>query len=62
MKAELSYTQKIGTAQPLEPREFTVGIVGNNLLNETIRNHVSYTKNEVLMPGASVRGFVNVKF
>jgi iron complex outermembrane receptor protein len=62
LKAELSYTQKIKNARPGEPREFTVGVVGNNLLNEDIRNAVSYTKNEVLMPGASVRGFVNVKF
>ena len=62
LKAELSYTRRIRNPRPLEPREFTVGLVGNNLLNEAIRNHVSYTKNEVLMPGASVRGFVNVKF
>ena len=40
----------------------TLGVAGNNLLNENIRNHVSYTKNEVLMPGASVRVFANVKF
>ena len=62
LKAELSYTQKIRSARPFEPREFTVGIVGNNLLNEDIRNSVSYTKNEMLMPGASVRAFANVKF
>jgi iron complex outermembrane receptor protein len=62
LKAELSYTQKIRNARPWEPSEFTLGIVGNNLLNETIRNHVSYTKNEVLMPGAGVRAFANVKF
>jgi iron complex outermembrane receptor protein len=62
LKAELSYTQKIRNAMPGQPREFTVGVVGNNLLNENIRNHVSYTKNEVLMPGASVRGFASVKF
>ena len=62
LKAELSYTQKIADAQPGSPREVTLGIAGNNLLNENIRNHVSYTKNEVLMPGASVRAFANVKF
>jgi iron complex outermembrane recepter protein len=62
LKAEVSYTKKIANARPLEPREFTLGVVGNNLLNEDIRNHVSYTKNEVLMPGASVRAFANVKF
>jgi iron complex outermembrane receptor protein len=62
LKAEISYTQKIANAAPGMPREYTVGIVGNNLLNEDIRNHVSYTKDEVLMPGASVRAFANVKF
>ena len=62
LKAEFSYTQKIANARPGQPREYTVGVVGNNLLNENIRNHVSYTKDEVLMPGASVRAFANVKF
>ena len=62
LKAELSYTRKIADTQPGSPREVTLGIAGNNLLNENIRNHVSYTKNEVLMPGASVRAFANVKF
>jgi iron complex outermembrane recepter protein len=62
LKAEISYTEKFANAAPGMPREYTVGVVGNNLLNEDIRNHVSYTKDEVLMPGASVRGFANVKF
>jgi iron complex outermembrane receptor protein len=62
LKAEISYTEKIKNPRPLEPREFTVGLVGNNLLNDTIRNAVSYTKDEVLMPGAGVRAFANVKF
>lgn len=62
LKAEISYTEKFANAAPGMPREYTVGVVGNNLLNEDIRNHVSYTKDEVLMPGASVRGFASVKF
>ena len=62
LKAELSYTRRMATARAGELREVTLGIVGNNLLNEDIRNHVSYTKNEVLMPGASLRAFANVKF
>ena len=62
LRAEISYTQKIKNARLGEPREFTLGVVGNNLLNEDVRNHVSYTKNEVLMPSASVRAFANVKF
>ena len=61
LKAEISYTT------PLNPvdfgaREMTVGLVGNNLLNEDIRNHVSYTKDQVLMPGAGVRAFASVKY
>jgi iron complex outermembrane receptor protein len=62
LKAEVSYTRKFANAMPGDLREFTVGVVGNNLLNEDIRNHVSYTKNEVLMPGVSVRGFASVRF
>ena len=37
-------------------------LVGNNLLNDDIRNAVSYTKDEVLMPGLGVRLFANVKY
>jgi iron complex outermembrane receptor protein len=62
LKAEISYTQRIQNARFGEPREFTLGVVGNNLLNEDIRNSASYTKDEVLMPGASVRAFASVKF
>jgi iron complex outermembrane receptor protein len=62
LRAEISYTQRLKNARLGEPREFTLGVVGNNLSNEDIRNHVSYTKNEVLMPGAGVRAFANVKF
>jgi iron complex outermembrane receptor protein len=43
-------------------REMTVGLVGNNLLNASIRNSVSCTKDQVLMPGIGVRAFANLKF
>ncbi|MGB9369390.1 MAG: TonB-dependent receptor [Xanthobacteraceae bacterium] len=62
LRAEISYTHRVGNPRPGESREFTVGLAGNNLLNEDIRNSVSYTKDQVLMPGASVRAFANVKF
>ena len=62
LRAEISYTRRLPDARPGAAREFTLGVVGNNLLNEDIRSHVSYTKNEVLMPGASVRAFANLKF
>ena len=44
------------------PSELTLGIVGSNLLNSAMRNSVSYSKDEVLMPGASVRLFANLKY
>ena len=61
LKAEISYTKKLKPADFLA-KEVTVGIVGNNLLNAAIRNSVSYTKDEVLMPGIGVRAFANLKF
>ena len=62
LRAELSYTHKVSSPRPGEPREFIVGVRGDNLLNEDIRNSVSYTKDQVLMPGASVRAFANVRW
>jgi iron complex outermembrane receptor protein len=61
LKAEISYRTKLGPSW-FGAREMMVGLVGNNLLNENIRNHVSYTKDEVLMPGIGVRAFANLKF
>lgn len=61
LRAELSYTQQIKN-DPFGLKEITVGIVGDNLLNDDIRNSVSYSKDEVLMPGASVRVFTAAKF
>ena len=43
-------------------REATFGIVGDNLLDERIRNHISFKKAEVLQPGLGVRLFTNVRF
>jgi iron complex outermembrane receptor protein len=61
LKAEVSYKTRLDSSW-FGAREMTVGLVGNNLLNETIRNSVSYTKDEVLMPGIGVRAFANLKF
>jgi iron complex outermembrane receptor protein len=60
LKAEIVYTT------PLRPNDFgarflTVGIAGNNLLDDDIRNSVSYRKDEVLMPGRSVRFFATLR-
>jgi iron complex outermembrane receptor protein len=61
LKAEISYKTKLDSSW-FGAREMMVGLVGNNLLNENIRNSVSYTKDEVLMPGIGVRAFANLKF
>jgi iron complex outermembrane receptor protein len=61
LKAEVSYRTRLDPAY-FGARELFVGLVGDNLLNENIRNSVSYTKDEVLMPGIGVRAFANLKF
>jgi len=61
LKAEVSYKTKLNPSW-IGAHEMTVGIVGNNLLNESIRNAVSYTKDQVLLPGIGVRVFANLKF
>ena len=61
LKAEISYKTKLD-ASWFGAREMMVGLVGNNLLNENIRNSVSYNKDEVLLPGIGVRAFANLKF
>lgn len=61
LKAEISYKTKLD-ASWFGAREMTLGLVGNNLLNQNIRNSVSYTKDEVLLPGIGVRAFANLKF
>lgn len=61
LKAEVSYKTMLNPSR-YGARELTLGLVGNNLLNENIRNAVSYNKNDVLMPGIGVRAFANLKF
>ncbi|CAN5329014.1 TonB-dependent receptor [soil metagenome] len=62
LRAELSYTTKLAKSGWWSAKEFTFGIVGDNLLNEDIRNSGSYSKDEVLLPGLGVRMFANVKY
>jgi iron complex outermembrane receptor protein len=64
LRAEISYRWKPARLTADNLSEFVVGIVGNNLLNDDIRNSVTYTpqKDEVLMPGASVKVFANIKY
>jgi iron complex outermembrane receptor protein len=62
LRAEVSYRWKPRTPSHDNLSEIALGIAGTNLLNDDIRNHVSYNKDEVLMPGRSVRVFANLKY
>jgi len=61
LKAEISRTQPIADTS-FGVREITYGIVGDNLLDENIRNHVSFKKAEVLQPGRTIRLFATARF
>lgn len=61
LKAEISYTHTFSKTDD-GPRDITIGLAGDNLLNENIRNHISFKKAEVLQPGLGVRLFTNVRF
>lgn len=63
-----SYTDLKGEVRYLLPQEVTGGnaielaLVGENLLDDDIRNHVSFKKNDVLQPGRNVRLVVTARF
>lgn len=61
LKAEIAYTLKTAPNM-LNIKEARFGVVGTNLLDDEVRNHVSFRKDEVLLPGRSVRFFASAKF
>ncbi len=61
LSAELGYTWKLATAGTITP-EMTIGLKGENLLDDNVRNHVSFKKEEVLQPGRGARLFGVLKF
>lgn len=60
LNAEISYRMALRPGSGAS--DLTFGIVGTNLLDADIRNHVSFKKDEVLMPGRSLRFFTTVRF
>ncbi len=62
LRAEVSYKWKPVRLAAGDFSEANIGISGSNLLNRDIRNSASYSKDEVLMPGAGVRLFATVKY
>ncbi|HEY0293291.1 MAG TPA: TonB-dependent receptor [Hansschlegelia sp.] len=61
LKAELSYTRTFDR-EATRLKSMTVGLVGENLLDDRIRNSASFKKDEILLPGANVRAFVRASF
>ncbi len=62
LNADLSYTFGLGREPGQIATSMTIGLKGENLLDEEIRNHVSFKKDEVLQPGRTVRLYGIVRF
>ncbi|OYW52439.1 MAG: hypothetical protein B7Y80_18600 [Hyphomicrobium sp. 32-62-53] len=61
VSAELSYTARLTGVGGL-PQEITIGLKGENLADDEVLNHASFQRREdVLLPGASVRLFGSIK-
>jgi iron complex outermembrane receptor protein len=60
LNADLAYTFKLDTPGGLVP-EMTIGLKGLNLLDDDVRNHVSFRRDEVLEPGRTIRLYGIVK-
>ena len=58
VSAKVSYTFDAAEGEP----KFEIGVVGSNLLDDEIRNHTSFKKDEVLQPGASARVYGRIAF
>jgi iron complex outermembrane recepter protein len=54
--------RKFWRYSPWGPIEVTIGLVGNNLLDVDIRNHVQFHKDEVLQPGRSFKFFLTARY
>jgi iron complex outermembrane recepter protein len=61
LKMEISNKQ-YWRYSPWGPTEITTGLVGDNLLDVDVRNSVQFHKDEILLPGRSIKFFMNAKF
>jgi iron complex outermembrane receptor protein len=61
LKAVVSHTHAVRNS-PFGATELTVGVVGDNLLDDDVRNSVSFKKDEVLQPGRTVKVFASARF
>lgn len=58
LRAEMTYTPELPN---LEKGRLELGLIGRNLLDVGQRNHVSFKKDDVFLPGASVRVFLRLR-
>lgn len=61
LNAEISTRLQLPSSSPLLSPVMTIGLKGENLLNDDIRNSASFKKDEVLQPGTSLRLFGSIK-
>jgi len=59
VNARIAYTARFGG---VTPTAMTFSLIGSNLLDEKMRNAASFKKDEVLLPGRSVRLLASVTF
>jgi iron complex outermembrane receptor protein len=60
LRTELAFRHKLSPGLGFE--EIRFGIVGDNLLNDDMRNSASFKKNEILLPGRGFRAHVALRF
>jgi len=60
LRTELAFQQQLSPG--LGFSEIRFGIVGDNLLNDEIRNSASFKKNEILLPGRGFRAHLALRF
>jgi iron complex outermembrane recepter protein len=60
LNADLAYTFRLDPRSAFGP-DMTIGLKGENLLDDDVRNHVSFRKDEVLQPGRTVRLYGIIK-
>jgi iron complex outermembrane receptor protein len=61
LKLEISRKRYLRES-PWGPTELTMGLAGDNLLDVNVRNSVMFHKDEILLPGRTVKLFINAKF
>lgn len=63
VSAEVSYTTKLEPSSLAPQASFQIGLKGENLLDEEVLNHASFKRREeVFLPGASVRLFGKLRW